>query len=294
MRSPSIKSLTAGICLFLAALPGAGSFPSPARAHTLGDGLLPDVGVDERLGAQLPLDLVFTDQDGRQVRLGEYFSGGPVLLTLNYYSCPQLCPLIFRNLANTIAAIKGVAPGKEYRIVTVSIDQEEDLARARAKAGESWRMLPGLAAPERNWPFLLGGKAAIDRLAGSAGVRYARLGKNDFAHPSVILILTPEGRVARYLYGLEQQPVDLKLALIEAAGGRIGGAALLNRALLYCFHYDPVEKKYALAARNIMKGGGAVTLLLVGVPLAFFWRRERSRKREGGGAAGGDPEKGSR
>lgn len=298
MRSPSVKSLAAGICLFLSALLAAGPFSSPARAHTLKDEQLASVGVDERPGAQLPLDLPFTDQDGRQVRLGDYFTGGPVILTLNYYSCPTLCPVVFRNLAGTVTAIKGLSPAKEYRIVTVSIDPEESTARARAKAAESWRMLPQLSSPERNWPFLLGDQPALERLAKSVGVRYVRLGKNDFAHPSVILVVTPDGRVSRYLYGLEQRPVDLKLALIEAAGGRIGGSELVNRALLYCFHYDPAEKKYLLAARNIMTGGGIVTLFLVGVPLALFWRRERMRRREAttgsGSGAGGGSEKGNR
>src|SRR5208337_2998417 len=128
-----------GLLLTLS-LSAATFFPTPLQAHTLQDEALPNIGVDEKLGAQVPLDLVFTDQDGRQVRMGDYFSGGPVILTLNYYSCPTLCPLVFRNLSNTIAAVKGLSLAKDYRIVTLSIDPEETVERARAKSGETWRM----------------------------------------------------------------------------------------------------------------------------------------------------------
>ena len=253
----------------------AGMFPGRSQGHTARDETLPNVGVDEKLGARLPLDLAFTDQDGREVRLAHFFAGGPVILTLNYYSCPTLCPLIFRNLSNTISTIRGLSPTKDFRIVTVSIDPDETPARARAKAGEAWRMLPGMTAPGERWPFLRGTAPEIDRLTKTVGVRYVRLEKNNFAHPAVIIVLTPEGRVARYLYGLEQSPADLKLALIEAAGGQIGGSTLLNRVILYCYHYDPVGRKYALAAINIMKIAGGGILLLLGILLFDLWRKEK-------------------
>ncbi len=257
--------------------------PPRLAAHTPQDELMPDVGVDEKLGAQLPLDLTFTDQEGKAARLGDYLTGGPVVLTLNYYSCPMLCPLIFKNLTNTVNAVQGLSLGKDYRIVTVSIDPEETTARAREKSQETWRMLPALADPGRRWPFLLGQEPEIERLTKTVGVRYIRLEKNNFAHPSVLIVLTPQGRIARYLYGIEQRPADLKLALVEAAGGRIGGSAFLNQVLLYCYHYDPVGKKYALAAMNIMKIAGGVVLLLLGVLLVTLWRRERPAGGTGGG-----------
>ncbi|WP_157046107.1 SCO family protein [Geotalea uraniireducens] len=268
-------------------LTAAGLVPGRLEAHTLQDEKLPNVGVDEKPGAQVPLDLPFTDQDGRKVRLGDYLTGGPVILTLNYYSCPTLCPLIFRNLSDTIIAIKGLLPGKDYRIVTVSIDQEETTAMARAKSGETWRMLPGLANPERNWPFLLGTETAIERLTKTVGMRYVRLEKNNYAHPSVILVLTPAGKVARYLYGIEQRPADLKLALLEAADGKIGGSPFLNQVLLYCYHYDPIGKKYALAAVNVMKIGGGAVLLLMGVLLFSLWRRDKGGAETRGKKTGG-------
>ena len=246
-----------------------------SMAHTLKDEALPNVGVDERLGAQIPLDLTFTDQDGKGVRLGDYLTGGPVILTLNYYSCPMLCPVMFRNLASEMSAIKGLSPEKDYRIVTVSIDPDETIARAKDKAAVTWRMLPQLHDPGKRWPFLMGAAGPIAELAKAAGVRYTRLGKNNFAHPSILVVLTPKGKVARYLYGIEQRPSDLKLALVEAAGGKIGGSRFLNQVLLYCFHYDPVGKKYAVTAINLMKMTGGAVLLMLCILLALLWRREK-------------------
>jgi len=261
--------------LLLALSLGWVSSPTLSNAHTTQDQSLPDVGVDEKLGARIPMDLTFTDQDGKTVRLKDFFTGGPVILSLNYYSCPMLCPLIFRNLAAEMRAVKGLSPDKDYRIVTVSIDPEETLVRAKAKSAETWRMVPEIHDPGKRWPFLIGTDQTIVQLTKLTGMRYTRLGKNNFAHPSILVILTPDGKVARYLYGIEQRPSDLKLALVEAAGGRIGGSRLVNQVLLYCFHYDPVGKKYAVTAINLMKiTGGAVLGMLV-ILLALLWRKER-------------------
>jgi protein SCO1/2 len=250
---------------------------APSSAHTQQDESLPDIGVDEKLGAQLPLDLTFTDQDGKTVRLGDYFAGRPVILSLNYYSCPTLCPLVFRNLSRTISSIKGLSPAKDYSIVTVSIDPEETVERARAKAAETWRMAPAVAPPARHWPFLLGQQGNIQQLAKTVGFRYTRLGPGNFAHPSVFIVVTPSGKVARYLYGIDLPPADLKLALMEAAGGKIGGSPFLNQVLLFCYHYDPVGKKYGLAAVNIMKIAGGGILLMLGVLLFLLWRGDKRR-----------------
>lgn len=279
-----IRGLLLTLFLSVAAL-----LPCPLSAHTPQDEALPNVGVDEKLGTRLPLELTFTDQDGRMVRLGDYFSGGPVILTLNYYSCPTLCPLVFRNLSNTIAAVKGLSPAKDYRFVTVSIDPDETQQRAHAKAEETWRMLPGFADPGKRWPFLFDKGTASAALARSAGVRYTRLSKNNFAHPSLILVLTPTGEIARYLYGIELRPADLKLALMEAASGKIGGSPILNQVILYCYHYDPVGKKYGLAAVNIIKITGGGVLLFLGVMLIVLWRSEtRCKGRDGIGPGEGN------
>ena len=268
----AISVLLLALFLFVAPL-----LPGPLSAHTLQDEALPNIGVDEKLGAQVPLDLLFTDQDGRQVRLGDYFSGGPVILTLNYYSCPTLCPLVFRNLSNTITAVKALSLAKDYRIVTLSIDPEETVERARAKSGETWRMVPGVVDPAKRWPFLLDRGPSIESLARAVGMRYARMGKNNFAHPSVFVVITPSGKIARYLYGIELRPADLKLALMEAASGKIGGSPFLNQVLLYCYHYDPAGKRYGLAAVNIMKIAGGGVLLLLGILLLALWRADRKR-----------------
>ncbi|KAF0216094.1 MAG: hypothetical protein FD174_3856 [Geobacteraceae bacterium] len=265
----------ASLLLSALMLPPSAPLAAERLHHDPQDQVLRQIGVDEKHGAQIPLDLVFTDKEGKSVRLGDYFTGEPVILTLNYYDCPMLCPLIFRNLITTMNGIKGFSLGKDFRIVTVSFNPEETLDKARAKATETYGMLRGVALPESRWPFLMGKETSIVPLAKSVGFRYAQVGKGNFAHPAVIMVITPKGRIARYLYGLEQDPRDLKLALIEAAGGRIGGSELLNRALLYCFHYDPVGKKYALAALNVMKIAGGTVLLLLGILLLALWRREK-------------------
>lgn len=276
-----MTAIRGGIGRLLAALLlAAVCLPLPAAAHTEADALLPEVGVDEKPGGRVPLDLAFTDVSGKRVRLSDSFSGGaPVLLTLNYFACPMLCPLTFRSLTGTVRAMGGLSLDRDFRIVTVSIDPEEVPDLARAKSRETHAMLPGLKAPDDRWPFLMGNAPEIDALTRAVGMRYTRLGKNDFAHPTVAIVLTPDGRVSRYFYELDIRPQDLRLALIEAAGGKIGNP-VLNRVLLYCFHYDPVGRKYALVAANVMKAGGAAVLALLSVLLLFLWRRER---RKGGG-----------
>jgi protein SCO1/2 len=183
-----------------------------------------------------------------------------------------------------MGSIQGLSLNRDFRIVTVSFNADETPARTKEKAMETHAMLRGITNPESRWPFLMGNQPEIDRLTSAVGFRYVKLAKDNFAHPAAIILLTPEGRVARYLYGLEQSPRDLKLALIEAADGRIGGSQLLNRALLYCFHYDPEGRKYALAAVNIMKVTGGVVVLLLGILIFSLWRREK----KGAGGRGGN------
>ena len=247
-------------------------FPGAAHAADPQDDILRQVGVDEKPGAQVPLDLPFTDATGRAVRLGDYLRDGPVLLTLNYYTCPMLCPLTFRGLATTMADVKDLSPSKDYRIVTVSIDPGEIPEIVRAKANESHAMVSGLKDADSRWPFLYGGAESIRRVTESVGYRYMKVG-NEFAHPSVQVVLSPGGKVSRYLYGFQIPPRDFKLALLEAADGKIGTSTAGNALLMYCFKYDPVGKKYMLYARNIMKAAGTVTLFLLGGLLVVLWRR---------------------
>jgi len=236
------------------------------------DAILRKVGVDEKPGVGIPRDLPFTDASGKPVRLADYLGDGPVLLTLNYYTCPMLCPLTFRSLAATMTQMKGFSLARDYRVVTVSIDPEEIPEIARAKANETHALMPGVHDADARWPFLYGSAGSVRRLAESVGYRYAKVG-SEFAHPAVTIVLSPGGTVSRYLYGVEIDPQDLKLALIEASEGKIGASSAGNALLMYCFKYDPVGKKYVLYARNVMKAAGAVTLILLAGLLAVLWRR---------------------
>lgn len=246
--------------------------PAAAPAADPQDAVLQEVRVDEKPGAAIPRDLPFTDASGKAVRLGDYLGDGPVLLTLNYYTCPMLCPLTFRSLAATMERMKGFSLARDYRVVTVSIDPGEIPEIARAKANETHRLMPGVRDGDARWPFLYGSAGSIRQLAESVGYRYAKVGR-EFAHPAVTIVLSPGGTVSRYLYGVEIDPRDLKLALIEASEGKIGASSTANSLLMYCFRYDPVGKKYILYARNIMRAAGAVTLVLLAGILVVLWRR---------------------
>ena len=253
--------------------------PCPARSHEQGAPVPEQVGVDEQLGKRLPTQLAFLDQSGRTVQLSSYFTGGPVILTLNYYACPSLCPLVFRNLVRTMEQMGGLTLGRDFRVVTVSIDPEESLARAADKSAQTYRLLRQVPDPGNAWPFLFGSPGAVQSLARQVGVRYSAVGKNDFAHPNVVIVITPEGTVSRYLYGLELAPQDLKLALIEASDGKIGASKLVNRALLYCFRYDPVGREYVLLASRLMTGFMALVLVMVIGLVALLWKRERKERK---------------
>jgi protein SCO1/2 len=263
--------------LFISAFIVSISLTSHSHSQSQENVSLPNIGVDERLGAQLPLNITLTDQNGRRVKLGDFLGAGPVVLTLNYYSCPTLCPLVLKNLGNTVSTIKGLSIGKDYSIVTISIDPDESLERTRAKAKENREMMDRTDLAAERWPFLFGDKKSIDSLTNTVGFRYEKVGDHNFAHPSVFIVLTPGGKVARYLYGIDIRPADLKLALMEAAGGKIGGSPFLNQVLLYCYHYDPVGKKYSLAAVNIMNITGISILALMGVLILTLWRSDKGK-----------------
>ena len=242
------------------------------------DAVLKEVGVDEKPDAMLPPGLTFTDQDGKAVKLGDFFADKkPVLLSLNYYLCPMLCPVTFANLTRTIGGMKGLAPGRDFKVLVVSVNPDETPELAKEKAKETYKMVSA-PDPESWWRFLLGKQESIDALTKAVGFRFKKLDAINIAHPSVLIVLTPEGRVSRYLYGIEHTPGDLRLAVIEAADGKVGASEALNRVLLFCYHYDPVGRKYALAATNIMKGAGVLVLAGLGVMAFFMLRHERGRK----------------
>ena len=161
--------------------------------------------MDEKPGVSIPRDLPFTDASGKPVRLADFLGDGPVLLTLNYYTCPMLCPLTFRSLAATMTEMKGFSLARDYRVVTVSIDPDEIPEIVRAKANETHALMPGLREPDVRWPFLYGSAGPVRRLAESVGYRYTKVGR-EFAHPAVTIVLSPGGTVSRYLYGVGIDP----------------------------------------------------------------------------------------
>ncbi len=242
---------------------GSGQLRAPAAL---------EVGVDETLGAMLDLDMRFTDHHGEQVRLGDYFDGErPVLITLNYYRCPTLCNLQLNSLTETLREFEW-APGEHYRIVTVSIDPREDAELAANKRATHLDSLG--KGDDLDWNFLVGDALQVRMLAAQLGVGYAYDAEQDqYAHPAVLMFASPDGKVARYIYGLEYAPSDVKFALMEAAEGRVGSP--VDKLILSCFHYDASIGKYGPFAMGIMRLGGALMVVIVGSFLLVFWRRER-------------------
>ncbi len=251
----------------LAAAQLAGPVPAP----------LEDVGVEERLGAVIPLDLEFRDEEGNLAPLARYFEGGrPVILTLNYYRCPMLCGLQLNGLVAGLATMSWT-PGAEFELVTVSIDPLETPALAAEKKTNYLRRY-GRPEAARGWHFLTGREEAIRELAASVGFGYAYDEESrEYAHAAAIMVVAPDGRVVRYLYGIEYPKRNLELALLEATEGRIGSP--FDRILLYCFHYDPTTRRYAPVAMNIMRVGGATTALVLGVTLGLLWLRDSRRRK---------------
>lgn len=237
------------------------------------------VDIDEHLGAQLPLNLPFVDDRGQPVRLGDYFHDGkPVVLVLAYFRCPMLCDLVLHGVLHSLTK-QHLVLGRDYRALTVSIDPKDTPKAAARKQGG---MLQGLDMPTKRdaWPFLTGAPANIKALADRVGFEYAYDPKSDqYAHPACAFVITPEGRISRYLYGVKFRPLDVRLALDEAASGKIG--TIVDRVLLCCFRYDPATRRYGWYVTGILRGGAALTLLIVGGGLAILWRRERQRRDEG-------------
>ena len=240
--------------------------------------VLEEVGVTEHLNAKLPLDLEFRDENGDWVELGSFFDGQrPVILTLNYYRCPMLCGLMLNGVVDGLEAMSWT-PGAEFEIVTISINPLETPELARAKKQNYLKRLERPAAA-KGWHFMTGRELEINRLAETLGFSYTYDPvSREYAHAAVIFVCTPDGRVARYLYGIEYPAKRLKLALLEAAEGTIGST--LDQLILYCYHYDPANRRYTPVAMNIMRLGGGATALILGISLGVFWIREWRRKKK--------------
>jgi protein SCO1/2 len=246
----------------------AGPLPEPGLPSSAVPPEVADLAFEQKLGAQAPLDAVFRDEQGREVRLGEFVSKRPVVLVLAYYRCPQLCTLVLNGLLDGLKEVR-YRPGEEFEVVIVSFDPRETPGLAAAKK-EHYLEGYGRPGADAGWHFLTGDKDQIDRLADAVGFRYAFDAKHDrYNHPSGVTILTPDGRVSRYLFGIRFLPRDLKLGIVEASDGRVG--SFVDQLLLFCFHYDRDTGSYALSA---VRAAGALTVVLLGAFLYRLWRRE--------------------
>ena len=233
--------------------------------------LLQKVSFDQKLGAQLPLDLKFRDEYGNTVTLGQYFGRKPVILSLGYYQCPMLCTQVLNGMVSSFLPLS-FDVGKEFDVVTVSFDPRETPQMAAAKK-ETYLKRYGRPSAWQGWHFLTGERASIDALTEAVGFHYAFDPQlNQFAHASGIMVITPEGKVAQYYYGIEYSTRDLRLGLIQASQNKLG--TLVDEVLLYCYHYDPAKGRYGAVAMNLMRLGGAATVLLLGGFMIAMFRRD--------------------
>jgi len=234
---------------------------------------LTNVGIEQHLDFQVPPDLAFVDDTGRPVKLGDYFGKKPLILNLVYYNCPMLCG---EELAGLSAALKMVKfdIGNQFEIVTVSFNPKETPAIAAAKKQEYIKRY-GRPSAASGWHFLTGSPESINALTRAVGFEYQYdESKNQYAHATAIMVLTPQGRISRYFYGVEFPPKDLRMGLVEASQGKIGNA--VDQVLLYCYHYDANAGKYGAVVTNMLKIGGGLTILLLGGMILVFLYLEKS------------------
>ena len=262
----------------LAATSAMGQFLSePSVKGALPPGLS-KVGIDQRLNEQVPLDLQFKDEQGRTVRLSDYFhTGRPVLISLVYYNCPMLCGEVLNGMSTAFKVLKFI-PGKEFEVVTLSIDPREkpELAAAKKRSLIEHLDRPGA---EAGWHFLTGERPQIDALADAIGWHYQYDPKIDqFAHAAGIVLVTPQGRISQYYYGVEFSARDMQLGIIQASGNRIG--SVVDQVLLYCYHYDPRTGKYGAVITNIVRLAGGVTVLILGSFMVIMFRRDKTRDKK--------------
>jgi protein SCO1/2 len=259
--------------------------PGPAVAQVVGvveefDTETPPIvresGIDEQLGEAVPLDIRLRDHRGRAVRFGDLLDGErPVALVFAYHSCPMLCSLVLDGFAAAISET-GLEPGRDFTPVTVSFDPRDTPARS-AEARDRYVGQAGREGLDTSWPFLTGDADETQRLADAVGFRYERDARTgEYAHPAVLVFITPEGRVARYLYGAAFEQRDFRFALIEAGLGRVGST--LDRFVLSCYQYDPDHRSYTPAAIGALRIGGGVFLVCLAGLMIPLWRRERARR----------------
>lgn len=252
------------LALLLAALPALaaaqmGPVPPPPRQAT--PGVLREVGFDQKLGERIPLELAFKDETGKDVKLSDYFGSKPVVLSLVYYRCPMLCTISLNGLAAALEVLSFV-PGREFNVVTVSFDPHEGPVLAAAKK-KAYMARYKRSEAERGWHFLTGSQQSIDALTKAVGFRYVwDEATKQFAHPAGVVVATPEGRISHYLFGVEYSPKDLRLALVDSAGGKIGNP--IDTVLLYCYSYDPRTGSYSASILNLLRLAAVATVVALG------------------------------
>jgi protein SCO1/2 len=231
---------------------------------------LQNVGIEQHLDEQVPPNLTFRDETGRAVRLGDYFGKRPMILNLVYYQCPMLCGEVLSGLESALRVLK-FDVGKEFDVLTVSFDPHETSEMASAKKAEYLKRY-GRSGAVAGWHFLTGPQESIDALTTAAGFQYqydARTGQ--FAHATALMVLTPEGKIAQYFYGVEYAPKDLRLALVQASENKIG--TVVDQVLLYCYHYDPATGKYGAIISRVLQISAAATILVLSILIAVLFRR---------------------
>lgn len=247
----------------------------PARAQSNErPTILRDIGFDQKLGDRIPLDTAFRDETGKAVRLADYFGRKPVVMNLVYFDCPMLCIVTLSGMASALKELSWDA-GNEFEVVTISFDPKEGPEQAAAKKKQFMERYKRPAA-EKGWHFLTGDIAAIHRITQAVGFRYVwDQATQQFAHPAGTVVLTPDGQIARYLFGVEYAPRDLRMALVEAGGGKIGTP--IDAVFLACYRYDPMTGRYSAAIMRIVRFFGIVTVMAILAFIVVQWRREHPR-----------------
>lgn len=230
----------------------------------------------EKLSSKADISTEFYDLEGKTVELSDFFDGKhPVILNFVYFNCPRVCTFGTDGVLEAINETDSLKLGEDYKVLTISFNDRETPEVASKKAKRYFENLRDDSNADASWKFLTGNAENIVNLTNSVGFKFKEDDDGEFAHPSGVIVLTPEGKISRYLYGIQYNKKDFRLALVEAADGRIGNSSIANAVLLFCYKFDPVGKRYALQALNVVKAGGFITLVLLVGFLSIMWKRNR-------------------
>ena len=269
LRPAAVRPLTLAALLLL--FPGT----PPATAQYTRPEIFRDIGIEQRLDAQAPLDLPFRDETGQPVMLRQYFGKRPVLLVLAYFNCPMLCPMVLNGMVKSLGDVH-LTPGKDFEIVVLDFNPSESPQLAAAKKAQYVAQY-GRPETAAGWHFLTGEDPSILPVAKAVGFHYVYdPSSKQYAHATAIMILTPQGKVSRYFFGVQYLARDVRLGLVEASGNKIGSRA--DQVLLYCLHYDPSTGRYGVLIMRLIRIAGTITALAIGMMLLLFFRRERQTR----------------